>query len=98
MSTQVTEISVMQNSLSRGISFVLAAASSIIILIGPQWVATSPAQLDHGLLSLLMCFMCLLFVHGVGFQFKSTLMHWLVSPLTLWPPSLFLFFYLLLPT
>jgi predicted membrane protein len=35
-----------------------------------------------------MISLCVLFVHGLGWQFHSAALRYLVSPLTLWPLTL----------
>jgi len=82
-------LSLMHSSLSRMLSLGLGILLALFVLIWPQHVASSLEQLDHGKLMLLMICMCMLFVHGVGFQFHQRMMQWLVSPLILWPMSTF---------
>lgn len=80
------------SGLARALSLCLGLASALFILVGPQYIARGIEELEHGRLSLLMVAMCLLFVHGVGFRFRSLVMQWLISPLVLWPASVLLFF------
>ncbi len=80
----------MGGGFSRLISFVLAIGIALFILVGPQFLARSPEQIDHGVLSLSMLGLCLLFVHGVGFCVKHPLARFLLSPWMLWPLNIVL--------
>lgn len=61
---------------------------ALFVLLWPQHIARDLDQLEHGSLSLLLAFMCLLFVQGLGFRFDSSLLRWLISPLVLWPTTI----------
>lgn len=99
MSEQVEQKGLMstllEGSVVRMTSFLMASAMSIVILIWPNWIALSPERLSHGTLSLCLGFICLLFVHGVGFRFDSKMVRYLISPFTLWPVTFVLFFSML---
>lgn len=77
---------------SRAFSLFIGIALAVFILIWPQHIARDLDQLEHGTLSLLMAFMCLLYVHGVGLRFQHQVMLWLLSPVVLWPAVVVLFF------
>jgi predicted membrane protein len=92
MSFLMSGLSCMQSGVVRNLSLLFGVSLSVFILIWPQHIARDLDQLEHGNLSLLMAFMCLLFVHGVGLRFRSRVMQWLISPLLLWPLAALLLF------
>lgn len=71
--------------MARLLSFLLAIALSVFILLFPQHIARDLTQLDHGLLSLVMLAMCGCFVHGIGFRPYNLVAKIAFSPVLCWP-------------
>lgn len=68
----------------RGLSLIFGGVLALGILIWPKLLYSANGQINHGILSTLMLCMSLLFVHGVGFKFKTRLIDLFVSPIPLW--------------
>jgi predicted membrane protein len=75
----------MDNSIIRIGSFALASILSTLILIFPQGLTNTQNQAEHGVLMFLLLAIMVGFIHGVGFKFKTPIWHYLISPLTAWP-------------
>ena len=73
------------SSWSRAVSFVLAVALAVLILVYPGVIAQSVSDVRHGLLSLMMWGMAVGFVHGVGFVPHATIWRVLFHPGLGWP-------------
>lgn len=69
---------------TRFISMILALTLSGLLLINPNHIADSTAQLDHGYLTLLMFALSGAFVHGIGFKPRFWLWKLLFSPYFSW--------------
>lgn len=69
----------------RMISFGLASLSSGLILIFPRLLASSPADINHGLLLLYLTAIAAGFVHGVGFVPCCRWLCVLIGPIVSWP-------------
>jgi cyd operon protein YbgE len=67
------------------VSFVLAVALAVLILVYPGVIAESAADVRHGLLSLMMWGMAAGFVHGVGFVPRAVPWRVLFHPALGWP-------------
>lgn len=70
---------------ARGLSFLLAAALSVLILVYPKALASGIADVRHGLLSLLMWGVAAGFVHGVGYTPVRPILRVLLGPYVGWP-------------
>lgn len=57
-----------QHGLTRFISILSALLISGLLLINPNHIADSAAELDHGYLTVLMIALSGAFVHGIGFN------------------------------
>jgi cyd operon protein YbgE len=69
---------------ARSVSFLMAVALSVLILIYPKAVASSATEINHGILSLWMWGMAAGFVHGVGFVPEHRVWRMLLGPLPGW--------------
>ncbi|MDD3518601.1 MAG: cyd operon YbgE family protein [Chromatiales bacterium] len=68
----------------RGVSFLLAVALTVLILVYPRAIATGIDEIRHGLLSLLMWGIAAGFVHGVGFVPRLTPWRLVFHPIVGW--------------
>lgn len=69
---------------TRLFSIVLALLLSALLLINPNHIAHSSAQLDHGYLTLLMLALSGAFIHGIGFYPRFWLWKIVFSPYLSW--------------
>lgn len=72
------------NGAARLFSMLLALGLSVILLINPNHIAESSAQLDHGYLTILMIALSAVFVHGSGFKPRFWLWKVVFSPYLSW--------------
>lgn len=79
-----------QGTVSRMITFIIAIALSLVLLVSPQLIAREAHEISHGILSLWLLCLCMMFVHGVGFKLHSAFAQWIFSPFLLWPACLLL--------
>lgn len=70
---------------ARALSLLLAAVLSGWVLLFPNAIADSPAQIRHGLLSLGMWGIAAGFVHGVGFTPRLAVWRILLGPFVAFP-------------
>lgn len=68
----------------RAVSFVLAIALAILILVYPGVIANSVSDVRHGLLSLLMWGIAAGFVHGTGFVPRTSVWRLIFNPALGW--------------
>lgn len=73
-----------QHWLTRLFSMALALLLSGLLLINPNHIAESSAQLDHGYLTVLMIALSGAFVHGIGFKPIFGLWKVVFSPYLSW--------------
>ena len=82
----------------RIISLLLACGLSGLILILPQVLTNQDGSPNHSLLMLLMIGIMVGFIHGVGFQPKTPLLRYGLSPLIGWPIMIGGLFYIVTKT
>jgi cyd operon protein YbgE len=75
----------MQHSGARLLSFLLASALSVLILVYPRAVASGLSEVRHGLLALLMWGIAAGFVHGVGYTPVHRVWRLSLGPWVGWP-------------
>lgn len=81
-----------QHLLTRIFSILLALALSGLLLVYPNHLAASSAELAHGYLTILMWALSAAFIHGIGFYPIYWLWKIVFSPYFSWPVLLgFLF-------
>ena len=73
-----------KSAVTRLFSIVLALLLSALLLINPNHIAHSSAQLDHGYLTLMMIALSGAFIHGIGFNPIFWLWKIVFSPYLSW--------------
>ena len=70
--------------ITRVVSILLALFLSALLLIYPNHIAASSAELDHGYLTILMLALSAAFIHGIGFYPNYWLWKIVFSPYFSW--------------
>lgn len=78
----------LDHSLARLLSLLLAVSLSLVILIYPQFLIAGDGTSQHGLLMILLLSISIGFIHGVGFAPQHPMWKFIFSPFLAWPPML----------
>ncbi len=69
---------------ARAASFAAAAALMLVIVVYPRAIAADGASVPHGALVGLLCGMSVLWIYGLGFVPRSSILRKLFSPIVGW--------------
>ena len=71
--------------MARLVSLLFGAALALGLLFLPASRGRELTGAEHGLMTLVLIVICLLFVHGSGFRFRRDWLDRLFTPWLLWP-------------